>query len=88
MAITALFTNVPVVVDGDYVDIEPEQVIERASLPPYMPFIECAGMIDAFALELMLTADEDPSKLDYRGVMLVEHDDERIVQVAGRNLLP
>lgn len=86
----AAFTNVPVM-DEHGVPLLPEMenVIERAEIP-CATMDDALALVDAFALDLMFRADEDPSALAYKGVVVAEVTDDgtRILSSAGRNLMP
>lgn len=88
--ILAAFTNVPVT-DEYGAPILPDlsNVIERAVVP-CDSMDEALDLIDAFALDLSYRADEDPSALAYKGVLVAEVTDDgtAILSSAGRNLMP
>lgn len=85
----AAFTNVPVMDETGqprgYDEVTPANVIERATVPANS-LDEAADLIDAFALELAFSDDDDAR--EYRGVVLAEIDATtgRLVNATGRNL--
>lgn len=88
--IMAAFTNVPVLVNGQPDrSVGTANVIETITFPPGWDFDAALDAIDAFSLDLSFRADEEPSCLEYRGVIVVEtfSDGDIVVRSAGRNLM-